>query len=707
MDFISVLRNTDFPPRLVTKVHVRETEGWRTAPWADGFAFTATEEPVDSLDTLARVLESIRQDPHTCVVRGKPLRPGVSTYKRYKAREGEPATYAPAAHRWIMLDVDAHMMQGAENLVSRPAEVLKAFKATLPEPWRSAACYWHASASAGIKPGIRAHLWFWLSRAIEDDEAKAIASALHVRYNVDPNLYQPVQPHFTADPVFKGASDPMSERTGRIDGTAEVALPLDTPTLKDILSAQKQLTKACKVLVETPEGKRAVRAFGIAKDLGRTSCLDDVTVIKSLHDAAIAQGWDPGRTLGHLENGLAEGRAQRGELSTHPWRKGLKTDDAGEILSTPDNLLRVVQQHPALMGAFELQARAQEIHIRRELPWRPAGKLKDGDVLKLQAWFSSELNLKASPQIAKALIMTEAEDNAFDPFADYLNGLEWDGTPRLSALYRLFEVTPSLYAEKTFRAWLISAVARTFAPGCQVDHMLVLCGPQGRYKSSALKTLVPHEDEFATMANTSGNGGLHKDSLAHIHGPVIVCVEEMAAFKNKDADTIKHFITERTDRFRPSYGLVTQNYPRTNVFAGTSNFDTFLTDPTGGRRFWPHTVERSISVKAIEANRDQLWAEAVHAYKQGERHYLTPAEERECDLASVQESARIKSPLEHELEKVLEGKEEITSESLRDALQWDLQAQMRNSSWMASAMTALGWKSTRKGKARTRVWVRS
>ena len=51
--------------------------------------------------------------------------------------------------------------------------------------------------------------------------------------------------------------------------------------------------------------------------------------------------------------------------------------------------------------------------------------------------------------------------------------------------------------------------------------------------------------------------------------------------------------------------------PRSTVFAGTVNEGGYLGDATGGRRFWPLELRDRIDVAALEADRDQLWAEAA------------------------------------------------------------------------------------------------
>jgi len=81
----------------------------------------------------------------------------------------------------------------------------------------------------------------------------------------------------------------------------------------------------------------------------------------------------------------------------------------------------------------------------------------------------------------------------------------WDGMPRLEQwviVYLGAEDTPLSRAIGS--RWMISGVARIMQPGCKVDHMLILEGPQGGKKSSAIKTLAGAEwftDELAEIGS--------------------------------------------------------------------------------------------------------------------------------------------------------------------------------------------------------------
>jgi predicted P-loop ATPase len=101
---------------------------------------------------------------------------------------------------------------------------------------------------------------------------------------------------------------------------------------------------------------------------------------------------------------------------------------------------------------------------------------------------------------------------------------------------------------------------------------------------------------------------------------------ELASTRAKDAEEVKAFLSAQEDRYRPPYGKVMVTYKRSTIFVGTTNQPTFLADPTGARRFWPVTVG-AVDLDWTAAHRDQVWAEAVAAFKAGEPWWLDRATE--------------------------------------------------------------------------------
>jgi putative DNA primase/helicase len=59
------------------------------------------------------------------------------------------------------------------------------------------------------------------------------------------------------------------------------------------------------------------------------------------------------------------------------------------------------------------------------------------------------------------------------------------------------------------------------------------------------------------------------------------------------------------------------------VFIATVN-QLELPDVTGNRRFWPVLLAGPVKDEDIARDRDQLWAEAVHWYREGHKWWLSP-----------------------------------------------------------------------------------
>ena len=278
--------------------------------------------------------------------------------------------------------------------------------------------------------------------------------------------------------------------------------------------------------------------------------------------------------------------------------------------------------------------------------------------------------------------------NAFHPVREYLDGLKWDGWKRLSSwLPHYLGSEESEYIELVGKSFFISMVARIYSPGCKQDHMMILEGPQGALKSMACGVIAGEwfSDSLPDVRDA-------KDCSQHLQGKWLIEVGELSAMSKAETTTLKAFITRQTERYRPSYGRREVVQPRQCVFVGTTNADCYLKDATGGRRFWPVKCG-SIEVEKLRADRDQLFAEAVHLFKAGAHWW--PDRDFEIKHIKPEQDARfVVDPWQEKISEFIQGRERVTVWQLaRDALFIETaRVAPRDSSRITEVLTAINWK---------------
>jgi predicted P-loop ATPase len=288
---------------------------------------------------------------------------------------------------------------------------------------------------------------------------------------------------------------------------------------------------------------------------------------------------------------------------------------------TRSGVLYALRHASEWQGVLAYDAFAARVITQKPLPWgdRTEEWADDHDTRACE-WMQ-EQGIPAAAGVVGRGIQTVARENRVHPVRDYLHALNWDGTPRVNIwLTRYLGVEDTPYVRAVGDRFLISAVARVEQPGCKADQVLILEGPQGTLKSSALQALA--NPWFTDRISNLGS----KDAAMEVAGVWLIEMSELDALMKASNSAIKSFVSRRSDRFRPPYGKHVVDHPRQCVFAGTINpLEGYLNDPTGARRFWP-VVCGGIDLETLIRDRDQLWAEALVRFQDGMPWWLDTAE---------------------------------------------------------------------------------
>lgn len=219
----------------VAKMWRQDQLVWNGTAYPDVYWWRVRRVEVQDLEGLAAELERVAAYGRACVVRGRPLAEYGDNWTRRLVHRCPKTGDAPTFEsyrdglRWICVDIDG--IPTDIDPRRDPDGYADAARQALPEELAGGRAFYQLSASAGVKPGARVHLWFWLERRAHDDALRAWADE---HDDIDSALFGAVQPHYVVPPLFVGPNpdpeewgevtmpDILPQRTGWLRGTAEV-----------------------------------------------------------------------------------------------------------------------------------------------------------------------------------------------------------------------------------------------------------------------------------------------------------------------------------------------------------------------------------------------------------------------------------------------------------------------------------------------------
>lgn len=349
-------------------------------------------------------------------------------------------------------------------------------------------------------------------------------------------------------------------------------------------------------------------------------------------------------------------------LPTESLRESLDLSDKGNPKPTIGNVVRILKEDPFLLGAIRLNELTERVDIVRDLGWKREGDiLTDTDMAYITLYIEENYSISYQNVIEKA-IQIVANENRYHPIRDILNGLIWDGKPRISNILTHFlGVERTELTTESMKLFMLGAVCRVFDPGCKFETSICLVGDQGVGKSTLFKFLAIKDEYFSDDLKRLDDEKI----VVKLQGHWIIEMPEMLATLNtRRVEEIKSFLSRQKDTYRTPYEKHPKDRKRQCVFGGTSNkLEVLPMDKSGNRRIIPIETHMDKAEVHILDNEDesrqyilQTWAEIMEIYRSGNYSLALPNHLKQ-ELAKYQ--ARF-TPEDTDAELIMEFLEKTT-----------------------------------------------
>ncbi|MGA1809997.1 hypothetical protein VHN57_02340 [Sphingobium sp. WW5] len=204
--------------RDLCKTVTRDDKGWIIKGYEGAATFDVdTVDDMRTSDDLYDVLRWLNDQPRSCVIRGGLIDQANrrDVRRRYLPATGKPdPAFKSVDRNWVCIDFDKVMaLRGLDTA----AERIDWLVSLLPDCFQRTSYVYQWSSSAGLRgwDELSAHIWFMLDQSYADSDIKRRADSQN--WMCDLSLFQPVQPHYTAAPLFHGCADPLErERVGLV-----------------------------------------------------------------------------------------------------------------------------------------------------------------------------------------------------------------------------------------------------------------------------------------------------------------------------------------------------------------------------------------------------------------------------------------------------------------------------------------------------------
>jgi hypothetical protein len=190
------------------------------------------------------------------------------------------------------------------------------------------------------------------------------------------------------------------------------------------------------------------------------------------------------------------------------------------------------------------------------------------------------------------------------------------------------------YAKMLWRKWMIGTARRIIDPGSALDWALILQSKGGGIGKTALfRNLMPKpfEDRAGEIYCDVKDGRKFAENLI---GKSISNFDELSVLENPNSvETWKMLLTSQFYTTRLAWRRDPQRFNLRCSFAGTTNKERFIPDPTLSRRLGviELTGDQKINFGYLQDNKTKLWQEAVFLAQKGDPCVLTTDEQKQVE----------------------------------------------------------------------------
>ena len=265
-------------------------------------------------------------------------------------------------------------------------------------------------------------------------------------------------------------------------------------------------------------------------------------------------------------------------------------------------------------------------------------QMEDSVICTLRKLMATDTAKRVLKPDVRDMIMSDFA-RRIHPVRDYVRQLPaWDKVDRVALLAAHVHVDPVQDnqspedAQELFlwalHKWLVATMADWLSDDICNETILTLIGPQGVYKTTFFRYLLPPSLRPYYLENSSNSFSQKDDQIALVEN-CLVEIEEIDMFKDRDNAELKSLSTKVTLKIRRPYDKFVMAKHRLASLCATGNQERFLTDDTGNRRWLCFRVANIDNPRAWDFDYEQLYAQLRDEYYDGFAYWFSkPEEER-------------------------------------------------------------------------------